>query len=614
MRENNNFGIKNIIIFLLTIIISWVITQTKVYSRTSSHEQTFLTCDRDVYIAGENMFFRLDLIPASGHNNWPPSEIAYLVLRNSDNNFITGIRVKTENGIAFGSIYLPDTLSSGFFQLVVFTNMMRNMGEDTFFTKEIYVANRFDTELRSIWSDKSQVLDTSLSVQVSEKVDSSGFQQETSGRMILNISTKKKNYTNREQIRAYLGFNPVDDDTLVSLAVSVSEVQSRFPSILQENSTNDLSDVGSADNLSLLKDSYRIHLDHFPEYSAMILKGKVVHSVSGKTAKGVYVLLSTSDSLLNLNYSVTNKDGIFRFMIDDYYLGKKLILNLRTLYGNPDDFHILLDNKFWLENSFHPVTVPFDENFRKFILRSQDIVRVRKAYGTGNVQKKNDKVSSGVVAPLIYSKPQFVIYTADYVPLDDMVELSREVIPYMRLRKKAGVYYARIVNVPARHYFSSGPGIFLDGELINDISQIIPLGSEQVKRIEIMNSQWFLGDISFPGILAVFRKNPERESVERASNTVVTNAGTFAPLTGFSAPDYGDQNTYFPQKPDFRQLLFWNPEVLVKKKEKTKIEFYSSDLSGIYLIHVSGITSKGKHVQAATCIVIGKNNNDRDQL
>jgi hypothetical protein len=138
----------------LLIVLALYFINSKVDAQTTiignSGERAFLHTDRNIYIAGENLFFKLYILDENSYKLSEISKIAYLTLRSRANNSIAQIRLKVEDGISYGSLFLPDTLSSGPYQLIVYTNWMRNSGEESFFKKEIFIANRFDKELSTL--------------------------------------------------------------------------------------------------------------------------------------------------------------------------------------------------------------------------------------------------------------------------------------------------------------------------------------------------------------------------------------------------------------------------------------------------------------------------------
>jgi hypothetical protein len=116
---------------------------------SNPRETIFLLTDRDLYVAGENLFFDLTLF-SEPHIQGRTSGFAYLALRN-ERGIIQRAAVELDDQQAHGNIYLPDTLSSGYYELIAFTNWMRNAGEEWYFRKPLYIANRFDTGLETLF-------------------------------------------------------------------------------------------------------------------------------------------------------------------------------------------------------------------------------------------------------------------------------------------------------------------------------------------------------------------------------------------------------------------------------------------------------------------------------
>ena len=45
--------------------------------------------------------------------------------------------------------------------------------------------------------------------------------------------------------------------------------------------------------------------------------------------------------------------------------------------------------------------------------------------------------------------------------------------------------------------------------------------------------------------------------------------------------------------PDFRNVLYWSPDIKTDEKGKSQISFYTSDKGGTYAVVVQGINSNG---------------------
>ena len=52
-------------------------------------------------------------------------------------------------------------------------------------------------------------------------------------------------------------------------------------------------------------------------------------------------------------------------------------------------------------------------------------------------------------------------------------------------------------------------------------------------------------------------------------------------------------NSYDNRLPDFRNVLYWSPDVLCDEDGKGELNFYTSEIPGTYAIVVQGITADG---------------------
>ncbi len=175
--------------FLYILILLNSIAAITAQDKTDSMkpEKIFLHTDRNNYAAGDNLFYALYLQGNAGQM----SKYAYLILRDRKNSHVTDLRIEISNGSAFGNIYLSDTLNSGIYQLVCYTNCMRNYPEESYFNKEIVIVNRFDETIDLIAESESQ--EHSLSSPENNSLT------KISGEKLI-ISTDKQVYSPRDKI------------------------------------------------------------------------------------------------------------------------------------------------------------------------------------------------------------------------------------------------------------------------------------------------------------------------------------------------------------------------------------------------------------------------------
>ncbi|MGA1978612.1 MAG: hypothetical protein ABSG89_12265 [Bacteroidales bacterium] len=552
---------------------------------TEKGERVYVHTDRDIYVAGENIFFKLYLVDYSTHRLSEISSIAYLILRSRTSSVIAKIRFRAEGGTAYGTVLLPDTLSSGLYQIVAFTNWMRNAGEGSFFTKEIFVANRFDKDLT--------VLDSLSGSTGKRNVSPSGtFKKNNS----LEVIPDKTEYERREKINIIMKFPENASGTPANISVSVYE---EVPGAESRSSVHDFLSA-KQDNFVSRGFPASDKRDFLPEIKGEIIEGRVIDQDTSAGVANTCVFLSVRDSVVNLKYDYSDTDGVFRFLLNDYYDGKDLFFSIKD---NPGDkkLKIEIDDKFELASNFKPGKYKANPLLKDYILKSQDIVSIQKAYQAVYTFEIKKQLKPGNICPEIYYKPSYSVNPGDFVPLNDFIEISREILPpQIRIRKHDDGYIAEMADEKKHIFMEEEPLIFLDGVLINDINKIIHLGSDKIKRVEMVCTRYNYGEMVFPGILAVFSKNGEIENMQLSPGSLRMKPDAYQAYSGFTAPVYSKESS--ASRPDFRQLLYWNPDVKISKDNNQVPGFYASDHSGNYIIDVEGISSDGVPVSATAKI------------
>jgi uncharacterized protein YfaS (alpha-2-macroglobulin family) len=71
----------------------------------------------------------------------------------------------------------------------------------------------------------------------------------------------------------------------------------------------------------------------------------------------------------------------------------------------------------------------------------------------------------------------------------------------------------------------------------------------------------------------------------------------WAPVRVFPVPDYSGQNAVAPTRTDFRETIFWSPEVITDVTGKAEVSFYLSDAVTSFRVTTEGATAgaAGRH-------------------
>jgi hypothetical protein len=548
-------------------------------------ERVYLHTDRAIFMAGDYLFYTLYLQGNPGQM----SKYAYFVLRGQPNSLISDFRLEINNQVAYGSMYLPDTLRSGIYQVVCYTNCMRNEDEKSYFYKEIIIVNRFDKELELF---KDQHPGNTSDILTGQRTDS------TIGSENVVIHLNKQAFNPREKVVFSIETINIPEENLARLSVSISEI---IPGIPMEPSISQyFSEHNNYKNGGKLTEN---HCLYHPEIHGTVLQGNVVSMQQRNNHKNTInntVLISCADSLVNMQYTTTDSLGSFSFLLNPFYDNKELFIRLKE---NSQEV-IELDNKFNVIQLFFPSTLFKQPGIRNYLVRSRNIFEVNKNYGIQTVIHTQKEFPSATTIPRVYYNPNFTIIPADFLELPDFVEISRELLPMSKVRKNNRNYIFSFAGAMNKNRADTVPAIFLDGVPIDDVNQIIDLGSGDIKRIDVLPVVRYFGEMSFAGILSVFSKDAEINTLQFKNPTIRYQSLSSQSYTKPEHFNPLNNNKYFP---DLRQVLLWEPDIILKSNEKKQIECYASDLQGKYLINIQGITSTGIPVNAHEIITIQRN-------
>jgi hypothetical protein len=536
-------------------------------------ERIYLHTDRNIYVAGEYLFYKMYL---QGDTD-QMSKYAYLVLRNGNNSVVTNVRLEINKRVSYGYVLLSDTLSSGLYQLVCYTNLMRN-AEETFFRKEIVIGNRFD-------KNPELFTDPVMKKKIDSSLNESYRYLDTSGSILVNPG--KQVYSPGEKISFSFELKKSPGDMVPDVSISVSEI---LPGLPAEKSISGY--FGTRADIIHVDQSDISQYGYIPEFHGSVLQGKVISGQISNT-----LLLSTSDSVANLQYTTTDSLGSFCFFLNPYYEGKELFIRLKEKTNST----IELDDKTNLKKPFNRTRDYNIGGLKDYMVRSGKIVQIQRFYNR-RVELDTQKVTfPAYTIPRVYSKSYLSILPSDYVELPDFIEISREILPSFKVRKSHDKYVSDYSNLLYQTTTSEEPAIFLDGVPIDDVNQIIQLGSKDIRKIESVTAVRYYGEMSFRGILSVYSKNNALRNVIFKTPVIIYQSQLSQYIT---KPEQFKPENIPEHNPDFRQLLFWEPAFTFSGNKSQSIECFASDLKGKYRINIQGIMPDGAPVSGSAVITI----------
>ncbi len=193
-----------------------------------------------------------------------------------------------------------------------------------------------------------------------------------------------------------------------------------------------------------------------------------------------------------------------------------------------------------------------------------------------------------------YGAPEYNIQISDYISLKNIREVIKEVVPRVSVRVKDGKSSLWVDNGIDDLYFDNRPFVLVDGVPFDDVDQVLNINISELERIEVINLRYFLDGHIFEGIIHFVTKEGKMAGLEFDHAIFRQAYAAFSEEKCFRSLEYSSDSVKNSPLADFRNTLYWNPDLLTREDGKISFELYTSDETGDYTVFVEGISPDGK--------------------
>jgi hypothetical protein len=116
------------------------------YSGKYVQEKIFVHTNKDYFVSGEILWFRVFYVDALSQKPITLSKIGYIELLDQNNHPVLQQKISLKPAESHGSLIIPHTVPSGIYRFRAYTNWMKNFGPDLYFEKTIRIVNTKNLE------------------------------------------------------------------------------------------------------------------------------------------------------------------------------------------------------------------------------------------------------------------------------------------------------------------------------------------------------------------------------------------------------------------------------------------------------------------------------------
>jgi hypothetical protein len=328
----------------------------------------------------------------------------------------------------------------------------------------------------------------------------------------------------------------------------------------------------------------------YPELAGPSVSGIIFEGTSVRPAGNRLIMCSTVGAASQLQVFKTREDGRFRFALAEDQGYEDLVF--RALDQDIPS-NIEIDNPY-SDQYLHVILPPLhlDESRAPYIKQLSLNQQVREAY------KDPDEASATALnpgrTPFFYGEPAETVDLGRFIQLPVMEEIFREIVKSVIVYRKGGALKIGVIDAATREIIGENPLFLLDGVPLFDHGMILEIDPALIGTIHVVDSKYFVGDLEMDGIIDIRTRQGRFQDIDLPASTLPYRFQSYAtkegPRTAFGLLPKEPTGSHLP---DFRSLLYWNPDIRTDNEGRAEISFTASDVPGKYRIVVEGISADG---------------------
>jgi hypothetical protein len=430
----------------------------------------------------------------------------------------------------------------------------------------------------------------------------------------LNIKTNKKVYKSREKVSVELNFDQLNENIEQNLTISVvkkgtASSKDELPKYIITNPrmfNTWVQNVTSFSNslvgqVNLLMAIYsqeltneKIQFTEFsgdtlrwlPEIRGVSIRGVVKEISSGKKVEGIDVMLSVLGEQPQLQVFRTDVNGEFLFAINHLNDLTNVYLTLRSPREN--ELEIFIESDFMTEfPQFVEPDFEIDTGMRAYV----EELFINKQVSEKIIHENNQPE---VTEHIPRFEPDKTIYLSDFVSMESLETVINEIVPHIKVRKKSQHSFFKVYDDKTGIYYDD-PLVLIDNLPIYSVDELLTIHPSLIERIELINHTYVYGDYIIQGLIAIYT------STDNFGNIVLPHSFTSLEFQASTDPVIFKPSLYQTNEkkesrsPDFRTILYWNPDFQLSSSGR-EFSFYTSDHASVYEIIIHGTTNNGRSI------------------
>ena len=569
----------------LIVLFVLISTQFSSAQQTISLDETvFIHTNATTFVSGETLLFKLYCLKSTDKTPSNISKVGYVELVDNNKKSVFKTKVSLENSVGQGDYFIATTLKTGNYKLIGYTNWMLNKPVSELFQLDINIVNPYKT------TEKSTTENALVSNTTTSATNSSTETVATNENVKLNLN--KKTFSNRELVDLKIeSSNTAFADGNYSLSVRKLD---NIPSKSQ---------ISAADFAK--KSSYPVLLDLqnksqiivLPELRGETISGKITAQNNTDKVADISVGLSIPGKSFAFKVVKTDAEGNFIFNINKTYYTSDITVQI--IDEKAINYNLTVNNAPEIEYS----KLSYEQNatlsyvIKESLLDRSVSSQVENAY----YHKKVDNIEKTPTLETFYYPLAKEYVLDDYTRFKTLKETMTEVVTEVYHKQIGDKTYLHVTDPSVFPQLPDPALVLVDGLYLENQNDLMNYNMKNVYKVDVIVGRYYVGSKSFNGLINFTTFDKDFKSTQKANYIERPVVLRPQPKKLYNKIEYTNSSDN-ARIPDFRNQLFWNPEVALNNKNNNS--FYTSDLSGTFEVRLEGFAKNGSPVSLKEIIEV----------
>lgn len=530
-------------------------------------ERTYLSTDKDVYVAGDQLWYSAFCLDVAKGTPSSVSDIAYIELRCDGTVAATG-KVALVGGRGAGRLQLPANLPTGNYRLIAYTT--QNKAEK-------------DYDYTGLASKTVSVFNVFSNERVSDGVEVVSDEDYAALKAPVQPVTAALNVTWED------GAVRVENNTGKPLSLSVS-VYHDDGIVGPENPT--LADFTAA---CAKVGPKTLDPKVVPDFEGEIIRGRIVGFDAEKIQQlvGHYAFLSTPSDKSDVYSSAIDNEGRLAFYTGNIYGDKECICEIEGIDPSLNCF-IELESPFVNAPVAKVSPLRMAASLKDALQERSFGMQVERRFLADTLMDFLPVRDNG-----LFEDDEVVYPLDDYTRFTTMEEVFVEFIPEIRARRgsdRSREIQVLLSNGTMPRFSQDRTLMLLDGVPVFDQQKIMDYDPLLVESIHIYPRTHYIGTRVYEGIVNFVTYKHNLPAFKLGDNVrVIDWQGASWPMAMTGSALDGK-----PEYPDYRQTLCWYPLLDLEPGTAQSVPCKKPDYKGRFVVVVEGLSADGSPVRAGT--------------